>query len=376
MMAPGYVESLDRQLERVTRPGVSLAAAFETDRSRAGGLLVVMPVFNGETFVLSAIDSALRSAQSVDDRIDMLVLDDCSTTPGWSARLRARCVELGISYHRWSRNVGIVANFNVAISVAVKLGYDAVLLLNSDVVVAQSSFAVLWAGAQTPGLGSLTSWSNEASCYSIPMTVEAAAITPGLVDWIGARLAAEFDSSQLPVPVGTGFAMLIPTSAIELVGLFDPVFGRGYCEETDWTLRCRRLGRSNQLALGSFIYHVGGASSRPAGLLDPGSTTIDSHALIIDNRYPEFEDECDAFIESPRLASARDRAVRTVVGAALSDSGFGSDVDYVPRGVRVEPGMVTIRFGDFDLSLALDRSTAAALDLHEAKDRLPSTSGV
>ena len=53
------------------------------------------------------------------------------------------------------------------------------------------------------------------------------------VDRVSGLLERHFRGRAVDIPVGVGFCMLLPVSMVDAVGLFDPIFGRGYCEEVD-----------------------------------------------------------------------------------------------------------------------------------------------
>lgn len=290
-------------------------------------VLVVVTVYNGRGFVPRCLSSAARlSARSAD--LDVLVLDDCSPEPGWSEWLAQRCGELGMNYYRTPRNIGIVANCNLGFRSGVEAGHDYVFMVNSDTVLAQNVVDVLMAEvASDQTIGSITAWSNNASFYSLPTDVpESLLADQRYVDWVGSELGDEFGDTVLDVPAGTGFALLVPTAVLGEIGYLDVVFGRGYSEETDWTLRSRRHGYRVVLGLGAFVYHIGSASTRPAGLLAPGKTGVAEHEAIIDLRYPEFHRDVANFVGGAVLRQARDRALHRLAdrGAMASGDNYSS----------------------------------------------------
>ena len=102
----------------------------------------------------------------------------------------------------------------------------------------------------------------------------------------------------------------------------DPVFGRGYCEEVDWCQRAGAVGYRSVLGFGSFAFHHGGASNRPAGLLREASTTVLDHERIVEMRYPGYHDGLAAFDDHPELETARMRAIAVAAEALLRRDGY------------------------------------------------------
>lgn len=105
----------------------------------------------------------------------------------------------------------------------------------------------------------------------------------------------------------------------------DPVFGRGYCEETDWSLRSLAMGYRIGLAPGVFVYHSGRGSSLDAGLLSHDTTSVPANEAIIDLRYPLFRSQVAAFSSSGLM----DRAIEGGIGRIVHDAGqqFGYQVE-------------------------------------------------
>ena len=209
-------------------------------------------VYNGREFVPRTLTSVQQvSREGIE--LDLLILDDHSPEPGWSQDLEALCAQSGIDYYNSPRNLGIPRNVNLGLARAVTGGYDYVIICNSDIIVPSTVVTDLVACVQgDPNLGSVTALSNNVSMYSLPNTdPDRHLADQDIVNWISSGLSGVFAHNVLDIPAGISFCIIIPTPVLRDIGLMDPVFGRGYCEETDFTLRSRRAGYRIGLAPGS-----------------------------------------------------------------------------------------------------------------------------
>ena len=296
--------------------------------------------------------------------VDVLVLDDASPSRGFSDELRALCESLDIGYYRSPRNLGIPRNMNLGLARALDGGYDYVFILNSDIVMPMNLVTSMIRVAEShTGIGSVTAWSNNVSLFSLPNADDTGVLKrQDTVDWVSSELEREFGSYALDVPTGVGFCLLIPTPVIAKVGLFDPVFGRGYCEEVDWCLRSRARGYRAVLAPGTFVFHEGSGSTLPAGMVAHRETTVSEHELIIDLRYPWYRRDVDAFLDLDVLEPLIYRALKAVVGRAATRLGFEIEATWVPGpapGDRVravaEPdgtsGDLLVQYAGFDFRI-------------------------
>jgi GT2 family glycosyltransferase len=285
-------------------------------------VLLAILVYGGKDVVPACLQSAagLRAGAN---RVDVLVLDDCSPDADWSADLARTCASLDIGYYRSPRNIGIPRNMNLALLRGRSGGYDHVIIANSDVVFPLNLATVMVAVAEAnPDAGSVTAWSNNVSIFSLPSADRTTLAQQDVVDWISYQLEGQFGSTAVDLPTAVGFCMLIPTPVAARVGLFDPLFGRGYCEEVDWSRRAKALGYRNVLAPGTFVFHHGGASTRAAGILVGEGTTVAEHERIIDFRHQGYRAEVEEFDRTAPVRPYVARANRTVVLAAARRWGY------------------------------------------------------
>lgn len=326
-------------------------------------VLLAILVYNGRAFVPACLESAAGARVGHRD-VDVLVLDDCSPDERWSDELRSLCESLDFGYYRSPRNLGIPRNMNLALGRAVSGGYDHVFIVNSDVVIPLNMVSAMVRVAEgSAGVGSVTAWSNNVSVFSIPNDDDTGMLKrQDLVDWISAELEREFGSSALDIPTGVGFCMLIPVPVLAKVGLFDPVYGRGYCEEVDWCLRSRARGYRALLAPSAFVFHQGSGSTVDAGMLAHKATTVAEHEHIVDLRYPWYRADVQAFLDSGAIEPLVTRAVRTIIFHAAARFGYEVEATWVPEPLSgdrvrfvVDPdgrsSSIDVQFCGFRLSL-------------------------
>jgi GT2 family glycosyltransferase len=241
------------------------------------------------------------------------------------------CEQRGILYYRSPRNLGIPRNVSLGMLTAVQQGYDYVIISNSDVIYPRNFLTQLLRAVAHDGVGSVTAWSNNVSMYSLPNAdPDRFLADQDRVDWLSDTLAEHYGDAAMDIPAGISFAMIVPTSVVEDVGVMDPVFGRGYCEETDWSLRSLAAGYRVALAPGCFVYHAGRGSSVEAGLVEREHTSVPENEDIIDMRYPLFRGQVKAFAASGLLAEARLHGVAAFMRRAGAEVGYTIDAGWLP----------------------------------------------
>lgn len=255
--------------------------------------------------------------------LDVLVLDDASPEPGFSAYLEDLSLATGATYYRTPRNLGIPRNVNLGLATAQRLGYDYVVISNSDVIYAGDALEGLFKVAiASPNAASVTAWSTNVDPYSLPNGVELYVETQEVADRIGLALSDRFGASAMKIPAGISFAMMVPVGVLGTVGLMDPVFGRGYGEESDWSARATSAGFDHLLAQGAFVYHAGRGSTLAAGVVSGADIADWRNQRIVDHRSPMFRWGVDGFLRSGVLEEAKVAAVRAIVVGAAADNGY------------------------------------------------------
>lgn len=95
------------------------------------------------------------------------------------------------------------------------------------------------------------------------------------------------------IPTAVGFCMYIRKDALDKVGFFDEeTFGRGYGEETDFSLRAKKDGYINLLDDQTYIYHKGGSSFTSEVANDLSNKGLD----LLLKKHPDYLDKREQFI--------------------------------------------------------------------------------
>jgi GT2 family glycosyltransferase len=354
-------------------------------------VLFCITVYNGKEFVPRAIKSAVEMNQSKAD-VSVLILDDASPEPGWSEELEKICGQLGAIYYRTPRNLGIPRNVNLGLLSCLKFDFDFVFINNSDVIFPKNLVNQMLKAGNVPNVAATTAWSNNVSIYSLPNSDPDHHIAnQDTVDWISETLAESYPETLLDIPAGISFCIMMSRAMVESVGLTDPCFGRGYCEETDWSLRALSRGHRMCLAPGAFVYHQGRGSNLSAGLVTMGATTVPKNEAIIDMRYPEFRKQVDRFIHSGKIQSLQKDAARKIVLKSIVEKGYVlelSDIQFDGGGkneivVSVSPSALrsakvsykgfqaTFEMGSGNLNSALVKEFGDIPKRIEIRDSLP-----
>lgn len=191
--------------------------------------------------------ACLHSLQALDyDNFHIVVVDNASQDET-VARLRVEFP--GVTLLCNTRNLGFAAGVNVGIRHALAAGAEYVLLLNNDTLVPPDLLAtMLRAAAELPDAGMLTPmlrymdqpaapadtlWFSGARRH--PLTLESREFGP-----LGPR-AQQVPQARSRVDYIFGTAMLLPSTVLREVGLFDERFFL-YYEDMDLCLRVQRAG--------------------------------------------------------------------------------------------------------------------------------------
>jgi GT2 family glycosyltransferase len=295
-------------------------------------VLLAITAYNGRDFLERTLQSALRIDTTAAD-LEIVVFDDASPEEGFGEWLEGVCSSLGVGYYRTPRNLGIVRNVNLGLLYGRDSEHDFVIVSNSDVIYPENLLTGMIAVADSDEtVGSVTAWSNNVSVYSLPNEQPDRLLADQeTVDLVSSALNAHYGTAVVDVPAGISFCILIPRRVLQEVGLMDPVFGRGYCEETDWTLRSKARGYRIAMSPGVFVYHAGQGSTLAAGLLSEGHTTVPANEAIIGMRYPLFRGQVQAFLNSSTLHELYLWGASVIIREAAKQRGYRVDVGGLPR---------------------------------------------
>jgi len=257
---------------------------------------VVIPAYNAA----AELGRCLQTVRStVPPDTEVLIIDDASPDPAV-----ARVLE------RWRRDAGprwrFLANpenrgFVATANRGMRLSSGDVVLLNADTEVTPGWLEGLARClASDAAIATATPWTNNGEIASIPQFCAANPAPPDR-DAVARELVRAGAPAYPELPTAVGFCMAIARRAIDCVGYFDEaLFGRGYGEENDFSMRVRAAGMRNVLCDDVYVVHLGGRSFGPLGLKpDAGSM----ERLL--SRHPSYLELVQDFIAGDPLAARR-----------------------------------------------------------------------
>jgi glycosyltransferase involved in cell wall biosynthesis len=95
--------------------------------------------------------------------------------------------------------------------------------------------------------------------------------------------------------------MLLRRSILEKVGIFDEIFGMGYCEESDLCMRLTTQGYRTVIADDVYVYHKGRASFQSRG-----ERYINNRKIFDERWKEEYEKQFKSFLAADPLKSSKD----------------------------------------------------------------------
>ena len=272
-------------------------------------LSVVVPVYNA----VDELNHCLESLEAtVEPGVEVILIDDASPNTSVREMLSAwahRCLK-GWRFERNERNLGFVGTANRGM----RLVSGDVVLLNSDTVTTQGWLQGLQRCLDSDkNIATATPWTNNGEIVSIPAFCASNPI-PNDPDAVAGCIAAAGQVVYPEIPTAVGFCMAISRRAINRVGPFDEVlFGKGYGEENDFSMRVAKVGMRNVLCDDVYVVHLGGCSFGPLGL-KPDENSM--QRLL--SRHPGYLELVQDFIREDPLSARRQEILAALDRAGLS----------------------------------------------------------
>lgn len=245
---------VQQPIEFATRDSISTASAPAAIWASApdpkdtvhGRCDIVMPIYEGVNYVRDAVRSVL---EHTDYPFRLLLIDDSANEATFAALERIAASDARIELHRNDENLGFVQTANRGMFMA---DAEYICLINSDIMVTDGWLDAMIRCAQTdPAIAVVNPLSNMAVNLSVPMP-------PGFnMNTMAEQVALKSRRDYPALTTAVGFCMLVKRRYLEFLGGFDEVYGRGYCEESDFCMRLTEEGLRVVAADDAFVYHKG-----------------------------------------------------------------------------------------------------------------------
>ena len=219
---------------------------------------IIVPIYNGFEY-LEPLFASVFANTSLPYRL--ILIDDASPDTRVRQFLRqliATNINVEILLIENQENLGFVGSVNRAVS---KI-HNHFVLLNSDTEVPpQWLQRLMYPIMHVKNVASTTPFTNSGTiCKSLLLDDNP------LFENLSSEVVdsyfqfARSENRYLPIPTGIGFCMGVNKQVVDEIGMFDEIFGRGYCEENDWCARAEKLGYQNLHVPNLFVYHKHGGS--------------------------------------------------------------------------------------------------------------------
>lgn len=243
---------------------------------------IIIPIYNAYDCVIKCLDSVIVNTDN--SLYEVICINDKSTDERIGKLLKKyqKDYKKFIKVIENNENLGFVGSVNKGM----KSSNTDVLLLNSDTEVTPGWLdRMIDVAYSDESIGTVTPLSNNATLVSVPVGLQRNELPPELsLEEYGEIVNKCAYNEQLELPTAHGFCMFIKRNVLNEIGFFDEkAFGKGYCEETDFSFRCMDFGYKNILCDNVIIYH-----KEKQSFSEAREKLVKEHEIIINQRYPDY----------------------------------------------------------------------------------------
>jgi GT2 family glycosyltransferase len=259
---------------------------------------VIIPVFRSAQTLAACLD-ALMPTLLAHSRVT--IVDDGSRDAALQEFLAGLDhPSITILRHGVNRGFPAAANTGLRHAASAPDGPRDAVLLNDDALVPANWLQRLAQSAYSRAdIGSVTPATNDGTITAI----RAPATSTGARTAVDEACARANAGRLTEIPAGTGFCLYMRHDCLAQTGLLrEDVFGQGYGEETDWSLRARHLGWRHAADMAVFVAHRGGATFGAAG-----ASLRARNAILLDRLHPGAHAALASTLMADPLRAARRR---------------------------------------------------------------------
>lgn len=258
-MKPAYDQGFDQGYDRGYDRGYE--AGYREGMAACGrlfpGTSIVIPTYNQADLLRQCL---LSICEFTPEPHEVIVIDNASTD-GTRDVVQRLARKVGtIRYRRLPENRGFAGGINQGLRMA---RGETVLLLNNDTVVTPRWLGqllhVLRQKPEAGLVGPVTNYISGEQLVEVPYTT-LSQMRP-FADGFNRTDPSRWKATERL----TGFCVLMSRETMLGTGYFDEGFEIGNCEDDDYGLRVRLLGKELVVAGDTFIHHVGSASMKSLG---------------------------------------------------------------------------------------------------------------
>jgi len=255
---------------------------------------VVVPVYLGVKETMNCLNAIVKA--KTDLKYRLLIINDCSPDDKIYKHLKCFVSEYEhVVLYENSVNLGFVKTVNKGMKLSTT---NDVILLNADTEVSD-----FWLDKMhrvmslSPDVATVTPFSNQATIFSFPvMNPKSDSPQISSIECVNKLLEKHNSECSFEVPTAHGFCMLIRRSTLQDIGFFDEdKWGKGYCEENDFSIRAQLNGWRNVIACDTYVKHVGSVSFQEESV-----PRINKNLALLNALYPLYlEQVADFLLEDP-----------------------------------------------------------------------------